>query len=251
AVVVGVVALTAGLALMTFTKAFGIAFLGRPRSSGAEAAHEAPGLARAASAVLALAVLGLGLVPGPLLTATRTALDTTGPAGGVESVTATGSAGVRLNALAAGAPAPVLDPPALAALAGVLVSAVAVVALVLRLRRPRRAVELGWGCGGARVSPRMQYTATSYAEPLVRVFDGALGVARSVDARPAGGPYLEEAVRFRQRLRDAVEERAYRPLLAAAVRAGDAARRLQNGSVHRYLAWSFAAFVAVLLAAGR
>jgi hypothetical protein len=97
----------------------------------------------------------------------------------------------------------------------------------------------------------MQYTATSYAEPLVRVFDGVLGVARSIDSRPAPGPYLVAEIRFRQWLLDAVEERVYRPLLTAAVRVADAARGLQNGSAHRYLAWSFSAFVVVLLAASR
>ncbi len=38
----GVIALTAGLALLTFVKAFGIAFLARPRSAGADAAREVP-----------------------------------------------------------------------------------------------------------------------------------------------------------------------------------------------------------------
>ena len=40
-ITVSVVALTAGLALLTFVKAYGIAFLARPRSEGAAHAHEA------------------------------------------------------------------------------------------------------------------------------------------------------------------------------------------------------------------
>ncbi len=32
--------------------------------------------------------------------------------------------------------------------------------------RRRRRVAMPWGCGGVRVDPRMQYTATSFAEPL-------------------------------------------------------------------------------------
>jgi formate hydrogenlyase subunit 3/multisubunit Na+/H+ antiporter MnhD subunit len=256
AVIVGVVALTAGLALMTFTKAFGIAFLGRPRTPGAAAAREAPVVQRWAAGLAALAVLALGLIPGPLAGASAAAL------GGQPGVSRAGTAGagMRLGALGAagqpgatgaGVPAPVLEPLVLAGLGVTLAVVLAVLVLVLRARAPRRAVELGWGCGGARVSPRMQYTATSYAEPLVRVFDGVLGVARSIDSRPAPGPYLVAEIRFRQWLLDAVEERVYRPLLTAAVRVADAARGLQNGSVHRYLAWSFSAFVVVLLAASR
>jgi hydrogenase-4 component B len=261
AVVITVVALTAGLALMTFTKAFGIAFLGRARSPEADGAHEVSRAERVAALLGAAAVLGLGLLPGPLAAAAAAAIGATGVSAAGTSLTT----GIRLDGLVAsslsaaarpatGAPAavaPVLDPVALAVLAVAAGIGLLVAAIALRRRVPRRHVELAWGCGGERVGPRMQYTATSYAEPLVRVFDGVLGVARSVDAEQAGAPYLEHEVRFRQRLRDVVEERGYRPLLAGAERAADAARRLQNGSVRRYLAWSFGAFLLVLTAASR
>lgn len=260
ALAVTVVALTAGLALMTFTKAFGIAFLGRARSAGATAAHEVGRAERLALVLGAACVVGLGLLPGPLATAGVTAL-------GAQGVTAAGTsltAGVRLDGVApdagtAAGPAggsgaalvPLLDPVALAVTAALAALALAVVAARLRRRVPRRAVALGWGCGGARVSPRMQYTATSYAEPLVRIFDGPLGVTRSVATASFDAPYLEHEVTFRQRVRDVVEDRGYAPVLRLAVRAGDAARRLHNGSVHRYLAWSFATFVVVLGLAAR
>jgi hypothetical protein len=44
-----------------------------------------------------------------------------------------------------------------------------------------------------------------------------------------------------------VEARLYRPLVAAADALADRARRVQNGSINRYLAFSFTALVAVLL----
>jgi hypothetical protein len=98
----------------------------------------------------------------------------------------------------------------------------------------------------------MQYTATSYAEPLVRVFDDALRPARDLQVSHADeSRYLVQRVRFRQRVADVVEERAYRPAAAMAHRVGVAARRIQNGSIHRYLAFSFAALVVVLLAVTR
>jgi formate hydrogenlyase subunit 3/multisubunit Na+/H+ antiporter MnhD subunit len=247
ALAVTVVALTAGLALMTFTKAFGIAFLGRPRSDAAAAAHEVGPAERTAAVLGAFAVVGLGLVPGPLASAfvAATGADGVTPAG------TTLGGGVRLAGIGSGATAPLLDPVALALAA--LLAAVVVGAVAARLRRraPRRAVDLGWGCGGARVSPRMQYTATSYAEPLVRIFDAPLGVTRSVATSRYDAPYLVQEMTFRQRVRDVVEERGYRPLLAVVTRVADAARRLHNGSVHRYLAWSFATFVVVLGVASR
>lgn len=96
----------------------------------------------------------------------------------------------------------------------------------------------------------MQYTATSYAEPLVRVFDDALQPVRDVEVTHATeSRYLVERVRFRQRVGDVVEARAYRPVLAMAHWVGERAPGLQNGSIHRYLGYSFAALLAVLLVA--
>jgi len=235
-VTVTVVALTAGLALLTFVKAFGIAFLGRARSAPAAAAHEVGPAERVAAVLAALAVIGLGLFPGPTAAAVAAAV-------GANGVSTVGAFGVRLDVLDT-----LLDPIALSALAGLVALALAVALIGPVRRAPRRAVDLAWGCGGARVSPRMQYTATSYAEPLVRVFDGALAPSRSIESTPAGrSPYLEHEVRFRQRLTDVVEQRGYRPLLAAVGRIGAAARRVQNGSINRYLGFSFAALLAVLV----
>ena len=63
----------------------------------------------------------------------------------------------------------------------------------------------------------------------------------------AESAYLAERVRFAQHVDDVVEARLYRPLVAAADALADRARRVQNGSINRYLAFSFTALVAVLL----
>lgn len=95
----------------------------------------------------------------------------------------------------------------------------------------------------------MQYTATSYAEPLVRVFGDALRPDRDLDVVHAPeSRFLVHEARFRQRLTDVVEARLYGPVLRTAEWVGERARALQNGSVHRYLAYSFAALVVVLVA---
>lgn len=233
---VGVVALTAGLALLTFVKAYGIAFLARPRSAAAAAAHEASRPMTAAMAAGAASVLALGLAPGPLATALA---DTVG-AQGIQSV---GLAGVHLVALRT-----LLDPLALTVLA-VLLAIPVLVALARSARQhPARTSPLAWGGGGVRVSPRMQYTATSYAEPLLRVFDDALQPTRDIEVTHAvESRYLVQRVQYSHGLLDVVETRLYRPAIHAAARVGLAARQLQNGSVHRYLGYSFAALLAVLV----
>ncbi len=233
---VAVVALTAGLALMTFVKAYGIAFLARARGTEAGTAHESPFSMRAAMVVSAIAVVGLGLVPGVMASAVVRALGL----GGIDVV---GPGGLGLPGVGA-----VLDPVALTVLALLAAAPVLAVAWRMARRRPRRRVDLAWGGGGVRVSPRMQYTATSYAEPLSRVFDDALRPERDLEiTHVSESRYLVERVRFRQQLEDVVEVRAYRPAIRLVDRVGIAARRLQSGSIHRYLMYSFVALVAVLV----
>ena len=60
-VAVALLALTSGLAAACFVKAFGITFLGIPRSSEAEHAHEAPRSMQSGMAFLAAACVALGL----------------------------------------------------------------------------------------------------------------------------------------------------------------------------------------------
>ncbi len=253
AIAVTVVALTAGLALMTFTKAFGIAFLGRARSQGAVDAHEVAIGERTATALGAAAVLLLGLLPGPVSVAVAQGLglapDTVGGAGllgGVRLAEFTAEGVTDSSGSVTPQAVPLLDPVALTVLAIVAAVLIGLVAARLRQRMPRRAVELGWGCGGARLSPRMQYTATSYAEPLVRIFDGPLGADRSIATTHGEAPYVVRGITFRQRVADVVEERGYTPVLRLISAGSDRARRAHNGNLHRYLGWSFLTFLLVL-----
>ena len=234
-VTMAVVALTAGLALLTFVKAFGIAFLARPRSPGAAQAREAGTAMRLSLAAAAVLVLGLGLVPGIWAGAAARAVQTPGVVDGAALSVALPGLGAALN------------PAALTGLGVLVALPMLLYSRVLSRRHPRRAVELAWGCGGVRVSARMQYTATSFAEPLVRVFDDALAPARDLEVTHAGeSRYLVERIRFSQNVADLVEHRLYRPVLRGLDRAADAGRRLHDGSVHRYLAFSFSALLLVL-----
>lgn len=234
--VMGVVALTAGLALLTFTKAFGIATLARPRSEAVAAARETPATMWVAQLLSAGAVLAIGLAPGQVGSALAGAL----PAGAV-ATTSTGALALpRVDAQ--------LDPIALTALALVLTLPVVMLAVVLARRVPRRHVDLGWGCGGVRTSPRMQYTATSYAEPLIRVFDDALSPTRDITVSHAEeSRHFVRAIAYSQRVVDVVEARVYAPAVTALLRLGDRARAVQNGSIHRYVGFSFGALLAVLV----
>ncbi len=235
-ITMGIVALTVGIGLLTFVKAYGIGFLARPRTRAAADASEAGPAMRAAMVSGAVLVVGLGLVPGPLAQALAGAVS----AGGVS---VTGGTGLLLGAVDV-----VLNPLALTLLTLAILLPLVAVNAVLARRRPRRDVDLAWGCGGERTSPRMEYNATSYSEPLVRVFRSSLQARQFVDVvRHDEAPLLVEQMTFTQATGDVIEDRLYLPATRWAGRLGDLARRVQNGSIHRYVGFSFAALVVVLV----
>ena len=97
----------------------------------------------------------------------------------------------------------------------------------------------------------MQYTATSFAEPLTRVFDDVLGPTHDLDvSHGAESRYYVESATFHTTLDDAFERHAYLPASVGLGWWGPQARRVPNGSVHRYLAFGLAALVVVLVVVG-
>ncbi|GAB2864439.1 proton-conducting transporter transmembrane domain-containing protein [Lentzea nigeriaca] len=228
-VAVAAVALTAGLAVVTFVKAFGVGFLAKPRSEAAANAREVPYGMRAGMAIAALGCVVLALLPSLVLPAV---------AGGAT----TGLVTLRLTGVT-GSLSPLL-------LTLWLVVAVVVVAAGVRgvvARRTRRDARL-WDCGGGPMSARMEYTATSFAEPLQRVFDDVVQPELDVHVtHHEESRYLVRAVEFRRSVPDRVERRLYAPVLAATRAWGRAGRSLATGSVHRYLGYGFYTLCAALL----
>jgi len=242
-VAVAVVALTGGLAVATFVKAFGTGFLAMPRSPEAAAAKESPRTMQVGLGLLATICVALGLAPTILVGPMARSV-------GVLSPFADGTP-ARTNDLRlelAGVQS-TFSPLLLAA--GLTVALVATLAIVRVARSPAtvRGAET-WGCGRSVQTARMEYTATSYAEPLQRVFDDVLRPDLNLDVdHLAESRYYVEAIRYRRGIRDGIEHRLYMPLLRLAWWWGETARGLQNGSIHRYLAYAMVALVAVLVVA--
>jgi formate hydrogenlyase subunit 3/multisubunit Na+/H+ antiporter MnhD subunit len=235
-------ALTGGLTAVAFVKAFGIGFLGQARSTGALGAREVPTSMVLAMGWLVIPSVVIGVVPGllvPLLNrAAASALDTA-----VSSPLARGTD--LVVARFGGA----IEPAAL------VVGLVAVMLLAWVLNRglaQRRARRVdAWACGRDLQTPRMQYTATSFAEPLQRVFADVLRPQTDVEVtHVAESRYYEQSLMYENRVVDVLEARGYRPLIAAALRVGRGARRIQNGSIHRYLAFGFVALLVILVVVG-
>jgi formate hydrogenlyase subunit 3/multisubunit Na+/H+ antiporter MnhD subunit len=239
-VAVAVVALTAGLAVATFVKALGVGFFARSRSDAAATATESPPAMLAAMGVLAAACIALALTPAAL-----------GPALSRAVAAATGTpvraVGGGLSLQLAGI-ASTMSPLLIALALTIAVAACAVVVRLVTARVTRRRAAALWDCGAGPPTARMQYTATSFAEPLQRVFDDVLAPETDVAVTPhAESAYLVARVAYQTRVPDRVEHALYTPLITAARRLGRLGPVLASGSVHRYLGYGFFGVIALLL----
>jgi hypothetical protein len=240
---VGAVALTTGLGVAAMVKAFGIGFLARPRSEPAAGAREAPGSMVAGMMAAAAACVLLAVVPvlvAPVLRAVLEAL----PASKAVAFTDFGAV-IRLPGLSGSIA------PGLIAAALLLAVLVAVGLTTLRSRRRPEPANLPlWACGAEDLTARMQYTATSFAEPLQRVFDDVLRPDTDVEVNHvAESRYMADSVTYRSRIGDAIEDRLYPPVLRAVAAAAALLRRAHTGSVHLYLLYGALGVLAVMVVA--
>lgn len=240
---VGVVALATGLSVAAMTKAFGIGFLARPRSTQAEAAREAPASMRAGMAIAAGACLVLAVAPLLVAPMVRRAAATL-PAAQAVKFTGLGAV-VRLPAMSGS-----IAPGVIAAAVLAAALAVAVLARWRFRRRPAPARLPLWACGAADLTVRMQYTATSFAEPLQRVFGDVLRPDTDIEVtHTAESRYMAERITYRTAVADAIEQRLYTPVVGAVAAMAELLRRAHTGSVHRYLAYGALGVLIVLVVA--
>lgn len=238
-VAVAAVALTAGLAVATFVKAFGVGFLARPRSDAAARARESPVSMLIGMGLAGMACVVLALVPAVVLSGVARVA---GAVAGAGRPAVSGAVTLQLTGIA-GTLSPLLLTLALLVAMVVVAGEIRAVAV----RRARRTARL-WDCGAGPLSARMEYTATSFAEPLQRVFDDVVAPETDVDvSHHEESRYLVAAVEYRRRVPDRIERRLYQPVLAVIDTWGQVGRRLAPGSVHRYLAYGFYAVTALLI----
>ena len=240
---VGAVALTTGLGVAAMVKAFGIGFLARPRSDAAADAREAPASMLTGMVAAACACVVLAVAPFVLAAPLRRVLATL-PAAAHADLSGLGTV-LHLPGLA-GSIAPGL-------IAVLLVVAVLVAVGAARWgswRRPEPAVLPLWACGADDLTARMQYTATSFGEPLQRVFDDVLRPDTDVEVTPfEESQYLVAKVAYRARIIDAVQDLLYTPVIRAVAACAQVVRRAHTGSVHLYLAYGALGVLIVLLVA--
>jgi len=222
---VGSLALMGALAVATFVKVVGIALLGQPRTKASAEAVEMAPMGRVAPVALALVCAAGGIALPWLLPALTAPVRALIPAADLAG-TAASARGASLVC------------------AGLV--ALAAMWLALRwllLRNRERAVSLTWDCGFDEPAPRMQYTASSFAQPLLAVFARIVPVHSRYE-EPSG--YFPDQGKFTSHTPAMFSERLYRPAFAWAESLLGRLRILQHGQLHWYVLY-VAAILAILL----
>src|SRR6185312_13106023 len=102
-----------------------------------------------------------------------------------------------------------------------------------------------WDCGYPEPSPATQYTASSFAQPIRRVYGTAVFRAREIGEMPPPG--ATTPARLTVELRDLIWDAAYVPIATAVEYAAGRLNVLQFLTIRRYLALVFSALVLLLL----
>jgi len=237
-VVGALLALAAALAAACFVRAFGVTFLGRPRSTAAIQAQEVDRLSIAAMAVLALLCLLTGIFPAMIIDALAPAVNAlTGTRMPVQmhvawlSIVPIAESRSSYNGLLV-----FLFIVASASIAAWIIHRVA-------SNRLRRAP--AWDCGFPDASPVTQYTAESFAQPIRRVFGAAVFRAKEQVHMPAPGD--GSPARIVVTLHDLVWEGIYQPIAGLVSFIAGRLNHLQFLTIRRYLSLVFGALIILLL----
>lgn len=234
----GLLALSAALASACFVKAFGVTFLGRPRSAAADQAQEVDRFSLAAMFIFAALCLAAGVLPGYVID---------------------GLSPVSLALLNDRMPVqasiswlsivPIAE--SRSSYNGILVlgfiafSACLAIYVIHRFASHALRRAPAWDCGRPDASPATQYTASSFAQPIRRVFGTTVFHARELVEMPPPGDV--RPARFQVSITDIVWASIYTPITTAMNYAVDRMNYLQFQTIRRYLSFVFFTLITLLL----
>lgn len=213
-------ALIGGLATACFTKAFGIIFLGEPREKVIKPIHESGKAMTIPMIILSVPCILIGLFAGPVLEqmvplivqVTKLPPETVVSAF-VVLVTIFKTIGIVLSIL--------------------LLMVIALMGIHHWLRSRRRTeYTVTWDCGYAKPTPRMQYTASSFAQPITDLFGLVLRTHKEIDP-PAG--YFPDKGSLHTETGDTWSDAVYKPLFGWLSRLLGRLLAIQHGWIHLYL----------------
>ncbi len=223
------IAFAGALAVACFTKVFGVIFLGEPRSELGKAAHEASISLLFPMGVLAFLCLAIGLYPQAIWPYTQSVLEGFIPHSNLLPLEGTTLALANVSGF-------------FLFFTGLLLFLLLIYRVLVWRKKLRRTVT--WDCAYPAPTPRMQYTASSFAEPLQYFFSPLLKPHVQFK-KPLG--YFPVVEKFEEHTEDLAERTLFAPLFAKTARLFAWVKGLQRSRVQNYLALIFVTLILLLL----
>jgi hydrogenase-4 component B len=231
-------ALAAALAAACFVRAYGVTFLGRPRSSAAAEAREVDRWSLSAMLAFAGLSLLLGVLPGFAIDALAPVTEL---AVGGRMPHQIGLQWLSIVPIAAGRSS--YDGMLVAVFITVSAGLAALAIHRLASRASRRAP--AWDCGFPEPSPMTQYSAASFAQPIRRVFASDLFFAREHVTMPPPGSLAP--ARITVEVHDPAWEGLFNPIARFVGAVATRLNRFQYLTIRQYLSLVFLALIVLLV----
>ena len=238
---VAALALTGGLALACFVKAFGATFLARPRTAKVAHAKEATGWMVAAMGGMAVACVALGVGSGYVVPVLQ------GISQQIAHLTVATISAVQPAVVVSGTTASVSAPFLAVALASVGVGVWLVTRYVVN-RRQKVTIDLTWDCG-TNLTPRMEITSTGFARSIVMIFKKVLKPTKNYELEYDDGAsrYTPATRTLHLGINDIYRKRFYHPIHNFAHALSARTKTVHNGNINLYLLYIFAVLVLTLV----
>lgn len=223
--------LIGGIAVLAFTKLYGIVFLGSPRSHHVAEATEVDNYRICAMAIPAVMILFIGLLP---QVAIRPIAYIAEAVTGADSVAAIDYFSSTLTTLCY--------------VSWALILVIALLYFVKRRAQRNRKIETGptWGCGFTALNTRMQYTGESYSE-------GMENIAKTLIKNTVDGRSVDKSEIFPSKHnydikhKDKVDSLLGQWWVKMLHRLNEYVMRLRTGRVNNYITFALGFLVVVLI----
>lgn len=230
-------ALTSGLAAACFVKAFGITFLGLPRSESAFHAKDAPFFEKFSMILLSICCLIFGLFPVKFLKVIGISVFSILPQNSESSLN---NYFVILEKSYGGF-FPVII---LVSLVSVILIAWILMRIVFGSAKVKKSVT--WDCGMPALTSRMEYTETAFSKPFRILFPFLYRPVRELREESAGSPYFPTEIHYSTKISYLIKEKLYHPSVQLLLKISHIVRRIQSGSLNLYLGYLLTIIVVLL-----
>ena len=226
--------LVSGMAAFAYAKAYGMSFLGQPRSPMTTDLHAPSARTLLPLALPAAACIICGLASAQVFGAIQPSLSFL-PIVSQGLKAGMGNAATSVEGM--------LRCVSLFGCAGIALTAALFAARKTLLRHRNVSFAPTWGCGYQYGTSRMQYTPASFVEPAEGIFGPVMGTKTDAGIDDA---FFPAAGHIAVSASDVVATRFYAPLFEYAEQACNALKIIQNGSINVYILYILVTLVALL-----